>query len=44
VAVVRALRHLAIVTALAPGRRARLREAAAGLAAGWRGESGARDR
>ena len=41
-AVVRAVRHLAIVTVLAPGRLARLREAYAGLRAGLRGETGAR--
>lgn len=41
-AVVRAARHLAIVTALAPGRLARLREAYAGLRAGLRGERGRR--
>lgn len=41
-AVVRAVRHLAIVTVLAPGRRARLREAYAGLRAGLRGETGTR--
>ncbi|SEB44868.1 rhamnosyltransferase [Nocardioides exalbidus] len=41
-AVVRAVRHLAIVTVAAPGRVARLREAYAGLRAGLRGESGPR--
>ena len=41
-AVIRAARHLAIVTVLAPGRRARLREAAAGLRAGLRGDTGRR--
>ena len=41
-AIVRAARHLAIVTLLAPGRRARLREASGGLRAGLRGEVGAR--
>lgn len=41
-AVVRAVRHLAIVTVLAPGRVARLREAYAGLRAGLRRESGRR--
>jgi rhamnosyltransferase len=41
-AVVRAVRHLVIVTALAPGRVARVREAYAGLRAGLRGETGAR--
>lgn len=41
-AVVRAVRHLAIVTLLAPGRTARLREALAGLRAGLRGERGRR--
>lgn len=41
-AVLRALRHLAIVTVMAPGRRARLREAAAGLRAGLRHETGRR--
>lgn len=41
-AVVRAARHLTIVTVLAPGRLARLREAYAGLRAGLRGESGPR--
>ncbi|WP_322919732.1 glycosyltransferase [Nocardioides renjunii] len=41
-AVVRAVRHLAIVTALAPGRLARLREAYGGLRAGLRGRSGPR--
>jgi rhamnosyltransferase len=39
-AVVRAARHLAIVTVVAPGRRGRLREASAGLRAGLRGETG----
>lgn len=34
------IRHLAVVTALAPGRAARLRAAAAGLADGLRGRSG----
>lgn len=43
-AVARAVRHLAIVTALAPGRTARLREAWGGLRAGLRGETGARGR
>lgn len=41
-AVVRAARHLAIVTVLAPGRLARLREAYAGLRAGLRGNVGRR--
>jgi rhamnosyltransferase len=41
-AVVRASRHLAIVTALAPGRRGRLREALRGLGAGLRGDTGGR--
>lgn len=41
-AVLRAVRHLAIVTVLAPGRLARLREAYAGLRAGLRGETGPR--
>jgi len=41
-AVVRAVRHLLIVTVLAPGRRARLREAVAGLRAGLRGDVGRR--
>ena len=41
-AVVRAARHLAIVTVLAPGRVARLREAYAGLRAGLRGDVGQR--
>ena len=41
-AVVRATRHLAIVTVLAPGRLARLREAYAGVRAGLRGETGPR--
>ncbi len=41
-AVVRAVRHLAIVTVLTPGRVARLREAYAGLRAGMRGETGPR--
>lgn len=41
-AVVRAVRHLAIVTVAAPGRAARLREAYAGLRAGLRGEGGRR--
>ncbi|RYB95249.1 glycosyltransferase [Nocardioides oleivorans] len=41
-AVVRATRHLAIVTVLAPGRRGRLREAASGVRAGLRGETGSR--
>ncbi|GAB3037007.1 hypothetical protein GCM10011376_32030 [Nocardioides flavus (ex Wang et al. 2016)] len=41
-AVVRSVRHLVIVTALAPGRLARLREAARGAAAGVRGETGKR--
>jgi rhamnosyltransferase len=39
-AVTRAVRHLALVTVLAPGRRARLREAYGGLRAGLRGEGG----
>lgn len=39
-AVVRAARHLAIVTVVAPGRTGRLREACAGLRAGIRGETG----
>jgi len=41
-AVGRAARHLLIVTVLAPGRGARLREAAAGLRAGLRHEEGRR--
>ena len=41
-ALFRAVRHLAIVTVLAPGRAARLREAYAGLRAGLRGRTGAR--
>ncbi|WP_210648777.1 glycosyltransferase [Nocardioides sp. SYSU D00065] len=41
-AVVRAARHLAIVTVLAPGRGARLRNAGAGVRAGLRGEHGLR--
>jgi rhamnosyltransferase len=41
-AVLRAVRHLAIVTVLAPGRLARLREAYAGLRAGLSGEVGPR--
>lgn len=41
-AVVRAVRHLAIVTVLAPGRLARLREAWGGLRAGLRGDRGRR--
>lgn len=40
-ATVRAVRHLAIVTVLAPGRAARLRAASSGLRAGLRGETGA---
>jgi rhamnosyltransferase len=43
-ATARAVRHLAIVTALAPGRTARLREAYGGLRAGLRGETGVRGR
>jgi rhamnosyltransferase len=39
-AVTRAVRHLALVTVLAPGRLARLREAYGGLRAGLRGERG----
>jgi rhamnosyltransferase len=39
-AVLRALRHLALVTLFAPGRSARLQRAAAGLRAGLRGEQG----
>jgi rhamnosyltransferase len=41
-AVVRAARHLAIVTVLTGGRLQRLREAASGLRAGLRGERGRR--
>ena len=41
-AVLKAARHLAIVTVLAPGRRARLRESYAGLRAGLRGDTGRR--
>lgn len=41
-AVLRAARHLTIVTVLAPGRGARLRTAGAGLRAGLRGEGGLR--
>jgi rhamnosyltransferase len=41
-AVVRAARHLAIVTLLVPGRLARLREAYGGVRAGLRGETGPR--
>lgn len=43
-AVGRAVRHLMIVTALAPGRGGRARAALDGLQAGWRGESGLRHR
>ncbi len=41
-AIVRAVRHLGIVTVLAPGRVARLREVASGLRAGLAGETGRR--
>ncbi len=41
-ATVRAVRHLAIVTVVTPGRGARLRAAYAGLRAGLRGETGPR--
>lgn len=41
-AVLRAVRHLAIVTVLAPGRRGRLREAWSGLRAGLAGQTGRR--
>lgn len=41
-AVLRDLRHLAVVTALVPGRRGRLAETAAGLRDGLRGRTGRR--